>query len=189
LTKLTLFFLTLLVLGLTPLAANAVQYDTEPEPYASYDEQTRCKRAAQPGTRELAAWIHRQFKGGTPVTKVRSCRTSGTTEHKDGRAIDWMMDVRKKAHRKAVKAFLTRLFAEDRDENPHALARRMGVMYVIWNDRMWASYDRFQVKPYRSSSCKRLARCSATLRHRDHVHISLSKAGGRGLTSWYAAQP
>jgi hypothetical protein len=63
----------------------------------------------------------------------------------------------------------------------------MGVMYVIWNDHIYASYDTFAPRDYRSSSCPRLRTCSATLRHRNHVHISLSRAGGRGDTSWYAA--
>ena len=30
-----------------------------------------------------------------------------------------------------------------------------------------------------------LSTCGDTLRHRNHVHISLSRAGGNGLTSWY----
>jgi hypothetical protein len=61
----------------------------------------------------------------------------------------------------------------------------MGIMYVIWNDHMWASYDTFDRKGYRNASCASVAACSGTLRHRDHVHISLSRAGGRGDTSWY----
>jgi hypothetical protein len=188
LTKLRLLFSALLLIGLTPLAASAAPYDSAPEDYASYQPQKKCKRAAQPGTRELGRWIDRRFAGGTPVTSVRSCRSGGTSEHKDGRAIDWMMSASKRSHRQEVATFLRKLFATDRDGNAHALARRMGIMYVIWNDRMWSSYDRFDKEPYRSSSCKRLSRCSATLRHRDHVHISLSRAGARGATSWYDAR-
>jgi hypothetical protein len=188
LTKLRLLVFALLLIGLTPFAASAAPYDSAPESYASYQPQKKCKRAAQPGTRELARWIDKRFAGGKPVASVRSCRSGGTSEHKDGRAIDWMMSASKRAHRQEVSAFLRKLFATDRDGNAHARARRMGIMYVIWNDRMWSSYDRFEKEPYRSSSCKRLSRCSATLRHRDHVHISLSRAGARGATSWYTAR-
>jgi hypothetical protein len=112
----------------------------------------------------------------------------GTSEHKDGRAIDWSMDASKKADRREVASFLDKLFAADNEGNADALARRMGVMYVIWNDRIYASYDGFARRDYRSSSCKSVRRCSTTLRHRDHVHISLSRPGGRGVTSWYAAE-
>ena len=68
---------------------------------------------------------------------------------------------------------------------PHALARRMGVMYVIWNDHMYAAWDQFAAEDYLSGGCRTLTRCSATLRHRDHVHISLSTTGAKGQTSWY----
>ncbi len=63
-------------------------------------------------------------------------------------------------------------------------------MYVIWNDRMFASYDQFRAKAYRSSSCrnKPLAKCPTTLRHRDHMHISLNRNGGYGKTSFYAGR-
>jgi hypothetical protein len=188
LTKLRLLFLTLFLVGLSPLVASAAPYDAPPEDYASYEPQTKCKRHVQPGTRELARWIDRRFAGGKPVVAVRSCRSGGASEHKDGRAIDWVMDAGRKAHRREVTRFLDRILATDRKGNAHAGARRMGIMYVIWNDRMWASYDGFEGKRYRSSSCKKLAKCSATLRHRDHVHISLSKAGGRAATSWYAGR-
>jgi hypothetical protein len=55
---------------------------------------------------------------------------------------------------------------------------------------MYASYDEapFAAKRYKSSSCKRIRTCSPTLRHRDHVHISLSKRGARARTTWYAAR-
>ena len=51
----------------------------------------------------------------------------------------------------------------------------MGIMYVIWNDHMYSAWDQFEKESYLSSSCKRRKNCSATLRHRNHVHISLSR--------------
>ncbi len=180
--------LATVLLGGFSSAAVAVEYDGPPEDYASYQPQTRCRDTARPGTRMLARWVNRRFSGGTASASVRPC-SSGTSEHKDGRAIDWAMDAGKRADRREVRRFLDRLFATDSDGNAHARARRMGVMYVIWNDHMYASYaDSFARRDYVSSSCDRLRSCSATLRHRDHVHISLSKPGGRGVTSWYTAR-
>ena len=46
------------------------------------------------------------------------------------------------------------------------LARRMGIMYVIWDDTMYASYDGFVAKRYLSSGCRTRRTCSPTLRHR-----------------------
>jgi hypothetical protein len=177
--------LALLMLALLPSAAGAA-YDEPVEDYASYDPQKTCRDTAKPGTKVLAGWINRKFSGGTATASIRACSAGGTTEHKDGRAIDWSMDATKKAHRLEVKRFLAKLFAEDTQGNAHAKARRMGVMYIIWNDRMHRSYQEFAAGDYRP--CTPLRSCSATVRHRDHVHISLSRAGGKGATSWYAGR-
>jgi hypothetical protein len=177
-----------LALTVTPVLAFGVEYDAPPEDYARYEGQTKCVKRAQPGTRALADWINRRFGGGTAVASVRAC-SGGASEHKDGRAIDWTMDATRAGHRAEVDRFLRALFRADPDGEEDARARRMGVMYVIWNDHMYASYrDGFAPTDYRSSSCKRKKSCSKTLRHRDHVHISLSKAGGRAATSWYVAR-
>ena len=58
-------------------------------------------------------------------------------------------------------------------------------MYVIWNDQMYSAWDQFEPENYLSSGCKSKKKCSKTLRHRDHVHISLSMAGAKAKTSWY----
>ena len=97
------------------------------------------------------------------------------------------MDATKPADRAEVARFLTRIFATDGDGEEHALARRMGIMYVIWNDHMYRAYGNphFTKDAYLSSSCKTRKKCSKTLRHRDHVHVSLSRPGGRAETTWY----
>lgn len=171
-----------LLVPVAPVLAVTV-YETPVEEYADYQPQTKCRTTVRPGTNELSQWIDAEFAGGDAIPSLRRCKVGGTSEHKEGRAIDWMMNASKKAQRLEVRRFLTRLFAEDADGNHAALARRMGVMYVIWNDHMYASYDRFSKRDY--TPCKPVTRCSKTARHRDHVHISLSRAGGKGLTSWY----
>jgi hypothetical protein len=185
--RICVVLVALLALVAAPTRVQAVEYDDPPEDYASYQPQAKCRKTALPGTRALAVWINDQFTGGSATASVRPCSSGGTSEHKDGRAIDWSMDAAKKKQRREVAEFFEALFADDSDGNHHALARRMGVMYVIWNDHIYASYDEFARRDYRSSSCPKLKSCSATLRHRDHVHISLSRPGGRGTTSWYGA--
>lgn len=187
-TRPTALLLATLALTVTPALASAVGHDGPPEDYAGYEGQTKCVHRAKPGTRELAGWINRRFGGGQAVASLRACG-GGASEHKDGRAIDWSMDATRPGHRAEVQRFLDKLFAADELGEEDAKARRMGVMYVIWNDQMYASYrNEFAPSPYLSSSCKRKRGCSRTLRHRDHVHISLSKAGARAATSWYVAR-
>ena len=168
------------------LATPAVAQASPVDDYAGYQPQTRCAKKVKPGTKALARWLVRRGGSGTP--SVRPCRSGGTSEHKDGRAFDWMLDARRTTDRRIAAEFLADVFATDAGGNEHALARRMGIMYIIWNDHMYSAWDGFERDSYLSSSCKKRKKCSATLRHRNHVHISLSKAGGRGETSWYASR-
>ena len=169
------------------IVTSSAPYLAPVEDYAPYQPQTRCKQQPKPGVLLLADWLVARGGGYGPIS--RSCAGSGTSEHKESRAFDWLLDARDPADKALAQAFLDEAFAPDDTGQPAALARRMGIMYVIWNDRMWASYDQFAKKPYLSSSCRSRKRCSTTLRHRDHVHISLTRRAARGLTSWYLAQP
>ena len=154
------------------------------EDYASYQPQTRCAPKAKPGMKVLARWIVKR-QGGEFGGISRSCKGGSTSEHKEGRAFDWRLDATKKADRQRARAFLATVRASDKAGNEDAKARRMGVMYVIWNDEMYSAGQQFSPKDYLSSSCKSKKKCSKTLRHRDHMHISLSRPGGKGRTSWY----
>ncbi|GAA5144644.1 hypothetical protein GCM10023340_12640 [Nocardioides marinquilinus] len=156
------------------------------EDYAAYQPATRCAPAAKPGTRTLLRFVVRTYGGRAgPVSRSCTRRTRVTSEHQEGRALDWMVDARTPQGRRAARALLDDLFATDPAGNEHARARRMGVMYVIWDDRMYAAWDAFRGEPYLSSSCPSRRRCSATLRHRDHVHVSLTRAAAQGRTSWF----
>ncbi len=157
------------------------------EPYAGYQPQTTCLRTPKTGVLMLADWL--VARGGGYGTISRSCEGSSTSEHKESRAFDWILDPRVEADQALAAALLDEILAPDDTGEPHALARRMGIMYVIWDDRMYAAYDGFEPKRYLSSGCRTRRTCSPTLRHRDHMHISLTRKGARGKTSWYLAQP
>ncbi len=157
------------------------------EPYASYQPQTHCSPKAKAGTTYLGQWLVRTY-GGRFGGIGRSCAGHSTSEHKEGRAFDWMLDVRRPADRARVKRFLKEAFGAGPSGEPAELARRMGIMYVIWNDRMYAAYRGFRATPYVNSACRSKRTCSKTLRHRDHVHISLTRAGAKARTSWYVGR-
>jgi hypothetical protein len=154
------------------------------EDYAAYQPQRTCATTVKPGTEFLLGWLVRRYPGTSASSLLRAC-TPGTSEHKDGRALDWGVDVTEPARRAQADAFFERVFRPNAAGEQHALARRMGIMYVIWNDHSYGSYNRFDDRDYLSSSCRTLRTCSATLRHRDHVHISLSPEGARAETSFY----
>ena len=158
------------------------------EGYPSYQPQERCSPTDKPGTLALAAHLLARYPGSVSSGISRSCGASGTSEHKEGRAFDWGLSVGSARDRGYAQDFLARLLAEDRRGNPAALARRMGVMYVIWNDRVWSSWSEYQPRRYLHGACEDRKTCSTTLRHRDHMHISLTWQGARGETSWYAGR-
>ncbi|WP_372735586.1 hypothetical protein [Nocardioides sp.] len=174
--------LALLLVAAPVEVANAAGGDGI-EGYASYEPQTTCHPKPRPGTKVLGAWLVKRLGGGGGATG-RACG-GGASEHKDGRAIDWTLDAGTKSGRVAARKFLARILKTDKAGREHAKARRMGIMYVIWKDRVYSAWDRFEPKPYLSSSCPNRKKCSKTLRHRDHMHISLSMAGAKGRTSWY----
>lgn len=167
-----------LVLGLAPPAHAAPIED-----YATYQAGTKCRPKDKPGMVFLGHWMVEHY-GGSYGGVGRAC-SSSTSEHEEGRAFDWTLDATHRKDRVRAGKFMARIFATDAHDHTDAWARRMGVMYVIWNDRIYSAWSSFEPSDYLSSSCPSLATCSPTLRHRDHLHISLTRAGGRGATSWF----
>jgi hypothetical protein len=157
----------------------------EIEGYAPYQGATKCSPKAKVGTKVLGRWIVRT-QGGAFGGISRRCSRDSVSEHEEGRAFDWTLDAARRQDRRTAARFLALVRATDKAGHTDARARRMGLMYIIWDDHVYKSYDdEFARQGYRSSSCRRKGPCSKTLRHRDHMHISLSRAGARGRTSWY----
>jgi hypothetical protein len=63
-----------------------------------------------------------------------------TTEHYEGRAVDWMFNSRVPQQKVNAEAVIAWLLAKDKAGNPYANARRLGVMYLIWNNKIWGAY-------------------------------------------------
>src|SRR5262249_48844901 len=106
----------------------------------------------------------------------RSCGSRPPSEHKEGRAWDWRVFA---GHQLQVaEHLLDWLLAPDADGNRHAAARRWGVMYIIWNRRIWAAYAADEGwRPYGGTPDP----------HVDHVHFSFSWRGALCRTSWWSS--
>jgi len=156
------------------------------EDYASYDGPQKCHAKPRAGTDYLGHWVARHFGGGY-VGYGRQCDKSDgpTSEHQTGQAFDWSLDATKRHDRRTAKDFFHRIFEKDARGNTDAWARRMGIMYLIWDDEMYPAWNEFRPEPYLSSSCKSKKKCPTTLRHRNHVHVSLDMDGAKGRTSWF----
>jgi hypothetical protein len=145
--------------------------------HPGYDPQSRCTPTAKPGTKALLALLRKSWGGGSSGIS-RGCSVGGTSEHKEGRALDWHMDMKSKSQRARVDKALAWITA-----NNGEVARRLGIMYVIWNQRIWSTY-------YPELGWRKMAnRGSYTANHKNHVHISLTWDGAMKQTSWWTGAP
>jgi hypothetical protein len=188
-----------LLLGLTavPFAgpASAARAPATPsfpaaiDAYAGSEPETSCSPTEKPGPRALRSLLAQTYPR-ISSNIVRPC-SAGSSGHEEGRALDWMTSVRDSTQRDIAETMLSWLLATDQYGNPHANARRLGVMYVIWNNKMWRAYDPYRGGP---TGWTEYSGCSAASKagtgydnacHRNHVHVSFSWDGANALTSWY----
>jgi hypothetical protein len=149
--------------------------------YIPYVPQTGCDPFFQPGTAKLVRLLSTTYPG-IPVGGLYNCGTDGpVSEHYEGRAIDWMTSLRNRAQAADAGAFINWLLATDKAGNRFAMARRLGIMYLIWNNRIWEG----SWQPY--NNCGHLPQLSNdNACHRTHVHISLTWNGAEGRTTYWA---
>jgi hypothetical protein len=155
-----------------------------------YDPAKRCTpRKARPGTVAMQAWLEESVRGEFWGSyRCEKWGKGSASLHAEKRAIDWHLDARVEADRRAAERLFLVLLAPDSLGNPQALARRMGVQELIWDCGYWGTgMEGF--RPYRACykpSGKPRRRVNATTAHRDHIHIGLSRDGAMGRTSFWA---
>jgi hypothetical protein len=149
------------------------------DPYVRYEGPTRClTNTEQPGVREFRALLQRRF-GANTAGISRNCSGSATSDHHEGRAYDWMLNAFSATDRAKAKEVLDWLLATDAHGNEHAMARRLGISYIIWDRQVWRSYR----EPGRWHAY------SGWSPHTDHIHFSFSWAGAQRTTSFWATLP
>ncbi len=157
------------------------------EPLQPFVAAVSCDPRDKVGTAALGRLLVATYPG-TSFGVSRVCGTDPlrTSEHYEGRALDWMTSRRDPVGTARATAFLRWLLATDAGGATYANARRLGVMYVIWDGRIWGSYNAAAGwRPY--STCAAHPEPSRdTTCHRDHVHISLGWAGARARTSYWS---
>jgi protocatechuate 3,4-dioxygenase beta subunit len=165
-----------------PAAARTAPMDV----FTRYQGQRRCIPRPQPGAVALYSLLRNTY-GNITIGLNRACLRV-TSEHYDGRALDWMVSIRDKSQARKGDQF-TKWLTMTRGLEVGAMARRLGVMYVIWRDRIWKQYqaDKGWQKYYDCGSRKKQRWFYDRPCHRDHVHISMNWPGARKNTSWWRA--
>ena len=172
----------ILVLSLLPGTAVAGElidsdaYGPEIEAYPEYERQQRCQpRDDRPGVTGFRDLVLERYPGTRDGGIVRACHLGGPSLHKEGRAWDWMLDAGDPDEQAMADEVLEWLLETDEHGNRHAMARRLGVIYIIWDRRIWSTASPGSWQPYRGASP-----------HTDHVHIAFSDAGADAKTSYWA---
>jgi len=143
--------------------------------YSEYDGADTCSDYDKPGATMLRDLLEKAYPG-TQGYISRECSSGGSSEHHEGRAIDWMVSAQ--TERPLADDLFAWLLAKDAYTNTHAMVRRLGIMYIIWDRQIWRAYspeDGWQ--PYNGSNP-----------HTDHVHISMSWDGALEDTTWTTKQ-
>ena len=145
------------------------------EAYQPFVGQRTCDPVAKPGVRAFSTMVLNAYRDTTSLGIVRDCGVGAASEHKEGRAWDWGVSASNPRHVAEVDELLTWLMATDRHGNARANLRRLGIMYVIWNKKIFKAYQPGAGwQPYTGASP-----------HTDHVHFSFGWNGARKVTSFY----
>jgi hypothetical protein len=158
------------------------------DPLANYQGQGICDPTPKKGALAFAQLIRDTYGSlARSIWIPRACNIGGRSEHKEGRAVDWMINQRIPVENQAAEAFIAWLLATDEHGNEFAMARRLGVMYIGWGDRIWESYRRGWSEMHGCFS--RPLPSDDNICHRNHIHVSLSWDGAAGLTSFWGGSP
>jgi hypothetical protein len=152
------------------------------DPYSSYQraDPNGCAIAQQqPGVLQFRDMLTARLGGWGD--NIVAC---SDYEHEEGRAWDWMRDAHDPAEAATVVTMLDWLLATDRYGNRHAMARRLGLAYVIWNGGF------LNLSAGTSHGWEDLSACTPattdpSVCHTNHVHFSFAWSGATARTSWY----
>jgi hypothetical protein len=153
---------------------SAVALPAQVEGFSPYLPQVSCDPQPKAGVVAFEQLMLTTYKAGWSGGIVRNCSAPGVaggrSEHKEGRAWDWMLNANSYRDQAAGAAAVSWLLRDDAIN-----ARRLGVMYLIWNRRIWSAHDNAQGwRPYNYGDP-----------HTSHIHVSFSWAGAEKRTSWW----
>lgn len=153
-----------------PNPTPAVTLPSGIEDFAPYVGQNSCDPHAKPGVVAFSQLVLSYWGHGGSYGITRACNIGGESEHKEGRAWDFKLDPNDYGDQVVGQRVVDWLLADDAVN-----ARRLGIMYIIWNERIWSTYQREDGwRPY-----------SGPDNHTSHIHFSFSWAGAMKRTSWW----
>ncbi|MFC0627439.1 FG-GAP repeat domain-containing protein, partial [Kribbella deserti] len=135
-----------------------------------------CDPTAKPGVVDFLELLQAEY-GRSSLGIVRRCDDGDASHHHEGRALDYPFNANLPSQLTQATELLAWLLATDQHGNRHALARRLGISYMIWNSHIWSASNP-------SAGWQDYDRSNP---HTDHIHFSFSWAGARRQTSWWTS--
>jgi hypothetical protein len=154
--------------------------------YSSYEPESTCSPTAKPGVLAYRDLLIRTY-GARWNNIARACSAS-VSGHEEGRALDYGSLATNATQKAQADGLLGWLLATDKHGNKHAMARRLGIQYIQYNNRMWRAYDPnagWQPQMMGGKACSTLGSSYTTSCHRDHIHTSFSWAGANKKTTYF----
>jgi hypothetical protein len=166
-------------------APAAPPFGSSIDAYAAWDEEDTCSRWEKPGVVALKKLVLQAYPTTVDWNYVRACDAGNPSGHQQGTAWDWGIMRNGQPQTAVVNDFLNWLLAT-RDGQADAMARRLGIMYIIWNRQIWRSYPHngLPAGSWGPRSCDG----SPGDCHTDHVHFSFSWDGAYERTTWWTGQ-
>lgn len=151
-------------------------YTSPVDAYAGDAPAGGCDPVDKPGVLAFRKLVLAAVGGGAGGIS-RPCALGEPSDHHEGRAWDWSVRADTPADVARVDEVLAWLLASDAKGDAHAMLRRAGLRYILWNSRTWSVRTK-DWQPY-----------TGTNPHTDHVHFSFGWPGARGETSLYREEP
>ncbi len=148
-----------------------------------YQGQSICDPVDKPGIAKLRDLLLTTY-GKRTIYTIRKCAADPTSEHTEGRALDWMVSIRNPQEKVQAEAFLKWLLRKGPDGSFAPNARRMGIMYMGWNNQIWRAYSPKGWGELKGCYSKP-AKSQDTFCHRDHIHFSMTWDGAASQTSYW----
>ena len=141
--------------------------------------QDSCDPVTKPGVRAFRTLVLTQHPDATGVAdQPVACDTPGTDERKEGRAWVWAIPATDSARAADVTSLLHWLTATDPAGHVAANARRLGLLYIVWNGQL-LDFTRYRAG-WAPFTCDSTRTCSS-----DGVVFAFTWAGAVKQTSYW----
>jgi len=174
-------------LGRNP--ANQPKLLKDPIESLSYDAARKCTGNETKGAKAMTDWLASHARGELwGIYRCEKWGKNSASVHAEGRAIDWRLDAGVPSQKRNAMRLIHLLMEPDRNGEPFALARRMGVQGLIFNCKSWYGGDLGRYSACYKDNGKRDPDVDRTTAHKDHVHIELNWPGARKKTSFWKSK-